>query len=124
MKKLLIAAIIFLTTACSSHHSFMEKAVVGVVDNQKVVVMFYDHTKDGMEYYRPQFASDCPYNKAYAATDSTSTTCFIRETRITQMEGYYHHIDSGKVLTPRKDNSINHEFLDGVSNSDNITYDI
>nr|DAO81325.1 MAG TPA: hypothetical protein [Caudoviricetes sp.] len=68
-----------------------------------------------LKYYRPQFSSDPPYNKVYD-TDLNSTTCLIRETRITQMDSYNHHKQSGKVLKP----SINHESMEGTNSSTNI----
>lgn len=120
MKKLLIAALLALATGCTSHHSFMDKAYVGIVDNAKVVVMFEDSTRNGIKYYRPQFASECPYNKVYAATDSNSTTCLIRENRITHLESYNEHIKSGTNLTPVKDQSIIHETMENVQSTVSI----
>lgn len=115
----MIAAILAISTGCTSHHAFMDNAVVGIVDNAKVVVMFEDSTKDGVKYYRPQFGSDCPYNKAYD-DDSNSTTCLIRETRITQMDSYNHHKQSGKVLKPSIRNEVVHETIEGTNSSTQI----
>lgn len=91
MKKLLITAIIALTTACTSHHSWMDKAYVGYVD-QKAVVLFDAGIRNGTKYYRPQFQSDCHYNKAFF-DEQSSTGCVINEARIADIHPYNEHVE-------------------------------
>ncbi|MCT8173056.1 hypothetical protein ACRAOD_17445 [Raoultella ornithinolytica] len=91
MKKLLMATIITLTTACTSHHSWMDKAYIGYVD-QQAVVMFDAGIRNGVRYYRPQFQSDCHYNKAYF-DEQSSTGCVINETRIADIHPYNKHAE-------------------------------
>ena len=118
MKKLLLAAMLLLTSACSSvHHDWMDKAYVGYVENQ-AVVLFDAGIRNSVKYYRPQFQSDCHYNKAYI-DEVISTGCVINEARIADLHLYREHI--AKELPTRADTQINHEFMDGVNNSNYIT---
>jgi hypothetical protein len=92
MKKLLLAAIIALTTACSSvHHVWMDKAYVGYVD-QQAVVLFDAGVRNGVKYYRPQFQSQCHYNMAYF-DEQSSTGCVINEARIADLYSYNEHVE-------------------------------
>lgn len=79
MRTLLIA-VLFVLTGCTTHYSFMDRALVGYVDNQAVVV-FPAGERNGVKYYRPQFVSECPCNKYYQDDDS-STGCVIKKSRI------------------------------------------
>lgn len=102
-KKLLIAALFFITTACSTHHSFMDKAVVGYVDGgSQPVVMFPVGVRNGVMLYKPQFSSDCGkvYNSDYQS-DNTTTNCYIRSERINGLHSYNQHI--GKDSARRAD---------------------
>jgi hypothetical protein len=113
MKKLLIAAIIVLTTACTTHHPWMDKAYVGYVD-QQAVVLFDAGVRNGVKYYRPQFQSQCHYNKAYF-DEQSSTGCVINEARIADLHLYSDHVERA----PRRvSTQVNHEFLEGVSGLD------
>jgi len=117
--KTLNLLLVVLLTACSNvHHSFMDKAYVGYVDN-KAVVLFEDSTRNGVKYYRPQFQSDCGriYNKFYQ-DDNSSTGCLVRESRIEDLHYYKDHI--GNVI-PSKWDTI-HDSFEGV-NSTSITPD-
>ncbi|TWD31568.1 hypothetical protein [Pantoea sp. SJZ147] len=91
MKKLLIAALFAFTAGCSTHHTWMNKAYVGYVDNQ-AVVMFDAGTRNGAKYYRPQFQSQCHYNKAYF-DEQSSTGCVINEARIDDIHPYTEHVE-------------------------------
>ena len=112
MKKLLIAAMMLLTSACSSQHSWMDKAYVGYVENQ-AVVLFDAGMRDGVKYYRPQFQSDCHYNKAYI-DEQSSTGCVINEARIADLHSYNDHVER---VPQRASTQINHEFLEGVNST-------
>jgi hypothetical protein len=116
MKKLLIAAIFALTTACTTHHAWMDKAYVGYVDQQADAGM-----RNGVKYYRPQFQSDCHYNKAYI-DEQSSTGCAINEARIADLHLYSEHV--AKESPTRADTQINHEFMDNaigaISIEDNL----
>jgi len=93
MKKILIALLLALTTACSSvHHSWMDKAFVGYVD-QQAVVLFEAPMRNGVKYYRPQFQSQCHYNKAFF-DEHSSTGCVINEARIADLHPYSVHVES------------------------------
>lgn len=83
-----ILAVLALSGCANEHPDFMKRAVVGNVDGQYSIVMFPAGERNGIKYYRPQFASECPYNKIYQ-TDSNSVSCYIRESRITGLRGYY-----------------------------------
>lgn len=111
LKSLVFAAMVALTGCTGTHHSFMDKAYVGYVNNH-AVVLFQDSVRDGVTYYRPQFSSDCGkvYDKYYSM-DNTSTTCLVRESRISDLHSYNEHI--GKVLPSRVDTI--HEGLEGVN---------
>ncbi|CTT60677.1 hypothetical protein EU721_24805 [Escherichia coli] len=88
--KILIVMLVVLLTCCGSvHHSFMDKAFVGTVDNKATIVLFDAGTRNGVKYYRPQFHSDCgrTYNPIYQV-DNGSTMCLIRDTRITHLKLY------------------------------------
>ncbi|WP_417878423.1 hypothetical protein [Vibrio sp.] len=91
MEKLLLAAVFVFTTCCSSHHTWMDKAYVGYVDNQ-AVVMFDAGTRNGAKYYRPHFQSQCHYNKAYF-DEQSSTGCLINEARIADLHPYSEHVE-------------------------------
>lgn len=116
MKKLLIAAIIALTTACTSHHSWMDKAYVGYVD-QKAVVLFDAGIRNGTKYYRPQFQSDCHYNKAFF-DEQSSTGCVINEARIADIHPYNEHVEREPQ---RASTQTNHEFMEGVKSTVHIS---
>lgn len=109
MKKLLIAALFAFTTGCSSHHTWMDKAFVGYVDNQ-AVVMFDAGTRNGAQYYRPQFQSQCHYNKAYF-DEQSSTGCVINEARIADLHPYSEYVER---VWKGGSTQVNHEFLEGV----------
>lgn len=74
-----------LLTGCSTTHSWMDNAKVGVVDGEQVVVLF----PAGDGYYRPQFSSDCrrTYNKYYQL-DNNSTGCRIAAERVSNIRVY------------------------------------
>ncbi len=88
--KILILVTALMATGCTTQHSFMNNAFVGYVDNQ-AVVLFNAGTRNGVKYYRPQFQSDCHYNKYYQ-DDNNSTECLIRESRIADLRPYKEHI--------------------------------
>lgn len=116
MKKLILI-IALLATGCSNH-SFMDRALMGYVDNH-AVVLFPAGERNGVRYYRPQFQSECSYNKYYQ-DDSSSTGCLIRESRIADLRPYKQHV-------PRKgagDYSTNHEYIEGVSDSTSLNDNI
>ncbi|WP_421670324.1 hypothetical protein [Rahnella sp. EDr1-12] len=100
-KKLLIAALLLVTTACTSHHGFMDRAVVGYVDGgSQPVVMFPVGVRNGVMLYKPQFSSDCGkvYNSDYQA-DNTTTNCYVRESRINGLHSYNQHIGKDSAST-------------------------
>lgn len=72
--------------------------------------MFYDHTASGVAFYRPQFQSDCPVNKAYSM-DNASTGCMISERRITDIKSYKNHVS----VPLHKSNSFNHDYVEDVN---------
>lgn len=113
MKIWLIMVIVL--TGCNTHHSFMDKALVGYVDSQHVVVVFPAGERDGVKYYRPKFQSDCPYNKYYQDDDS-STECMIRETRIADLRPYRDHVPA----VTAKGSSTIHDSLEEVNSSISI----
>ena len=119
MKRMFIIALILLCTSCTGRHSWMDKAFVGYVDNQ-AVVLFDAGIRNGVQYYRPQFQSECHYNKMYI-DEQSSTGCVINEARITDLHPYYQHSER---LPQRISTETNHEFLEGVNStlhiSDNI----
>lgn len=115
-KKILISLIIFVTTACSS--SFMNDAKVADI-NGRTIVMFDAGTRNGVKYYRPQFASDCQYEKIYE-DDDTSTGCLIRESRLTNIHSYNHHKKSGKIVKPSIRNEVVQETIEGTNSSIHI----
>lgn len=120
MKKLLIATIILLTTACTSvQHSWMDKAYVGYVD-QQAVVLFDAGMRNGVKYYRPQFQSQCHYNKAYF-DEQSSTGCVINSERIADLHPYNEHVEQ---VPQRASTQSNHEYLEGVNSTNHITDDI
>lgn len=116
MRKLLIAAIIALSGCTSVHHSWMDKAYVGYVD-QQAVVLFDAGTRNGTKYYRPQFQSDCHYNKAYFDEQSIAG-CVINEARIADIHPYNEHVEREPQ---RASTQINHEFLEGVNSTVHIS---
>lgn len=88
MKKLLLALLATIAlSGCSGTHSYMDSAYVGVVDGSRVMVLRDAHTRNGVKMYRPQFDTDCPYSGRYVS-DYTSTTCYIRESRVSQLQHY------------------------------------
>lgn len=113
MKTLLIA-VLFVLTGCTTHYSFMDKALVGYVDNQAVIV-FPTGERNGVKYYRPQFQSDCHYNKMYQA-DNNSTGCMIRESRLANLHPYREHVP--KVM-PQHSSTV-HDSLDSVNSTTHI----
>lgn len=119
MKKLLIAAIIALSGCTSVHHSWMDQAYIGYVDNQ-AVVLFDAGTRDGSKYYRPQFQSDCHYNKVYF-DEQSSTGCVINEARIADIHPYNEHVKREPL---RASTQSNHEFLEGMNSTVHISDDI
>lgn len=111
--KILIVMLVVLLTGCGSvHHSFMDKALVGNVDNKATIVLFDAGTRNGVKYYRPQFHSECGrvYNPIYQM-DNGSTGCMIRAERIADLHSDREH--TPKVMTKRTDT--NYETLDGVN---------
>ncbi|WP_445336068.1 hypothetical protein ACSR9E_14030 [Citrobacter koseri] len=88
LKKTLIAVLLALSTGCTTTHSFMDKAMIGYVEGQ-AIVMFPAGERNGVKMYRPQFHSDCGkvYNKIYQM-DNGSTGCLIRESRIADLHPY------------------------------------
>lgn len=108
--KTLIVLLMALSLSACSHHSFMDNAVVGTVDGERNVVMFYDHKANGVEYYRPQFQSDCPVNKAYSM-DNASTGCMISERRITNLQSY----KDNKAMPTIRSHSFNHDYIEDVN---------
>ncbi|RKQ40160.1 hypothetical protein [Enterobacter sp. R1(2018)] len=107
MKKLLLVLVLAIA-GCNSH-SLMNDALVWYVDNQAVVV-FPAGERNGVKYYRPQFASECHYNKYYQG-DNSSTGCMIRESRLANLHPYHEH--TSKVMTKVTDNV--HMGLEGVN---------
>lgn len=102
--------LVMVLTGCNTHHSFMDKALVGYVDNQHAVVVFPAGERNGVKYYRPQFQSDCYYNKIYE-TDNSSTGCMIRESRLVDLHPYIEH--KSKVIVRQVDND--HDNFDNVN---------
>lgn len=119
MKRLSNIVLILLCTSCTGRHLWMEEALVGYVDNQ-AVVLFDAGIRNSIQYYRPQFPSDCHYNKVYI-DEQSSTGCVINKARITDLHPYYQHAER---LPQRISTETNHEFLEGVDStlhiSDNI----
>lgn len=112
LKKTLIVVLLALSTGCTStQHDFMEQAYVGYVNNH-AMVLFDAGYSNGVKVYRPQFASDCGkvYDKYYQM-DNSSTTCLVRESRITDLHSYNEH--TGKEI-PHKADTI-HDGLEGVN---------
>lgn len=120
MKRLFIVVLIMLCTSCTPHHySWMDKAFVGYVDNQ-AVVLFDAGKRNGIQYYRPQFQSECHFNKAYI-DEQSSTGGVINEARITDLHPYYQHV---RRVGKGGSTQINHEYLEGVNSSVHISDDI
>lgn len=105
MKKLLIGMLFTLTGCTTAHHSWMDKAFVGYVDNQ-AVVLFDAGNRNGVKYYRPQFQSDCHYNK-YFIDEQSSTGCVINESRVSGLEPYYQHKN---MVMPRSTQIVHEPF--------------
>ncbi len=101
---------VIVLTGCNTHHSFMDKALVGYVDSQHAVVVFPAGERNGVKYYRSQFASECSYNKYYQDDDS-SIGCMIRESRLVDLHPYIEH--KSKVIVRQVDN--NHDNFDNVN---------
>jgi len=121
IKKLLIAALLFITTACTTHHSFMDNALVGYVDGgNQPIVMFPIGVRNGIMLYKPQFTGDCGkvYNSDYQS-DNTTTNCYMRAERINGIHSYNQHI--GKYFERRADKQNDHEFIEGVNNFNHST---
>jgi hypothetical protein len=105
IKKLLIAALLFITTACTTHHSFMDNALVGYVDGgNQPIVMFPVGVRNGGGLYKPQFTGDCGkvYNSDYQS-DNTTTNCYIRAERINGLHSYNQHIGKDSASTADTD---------------------
>ena len=120
MKKILLAILITITTACtSSHHSWMDRAYVGYVDN-KAVVLFDAGTRNGVKYYRPQFQSQCLYNKAYF-DEQSSTGCVINEARIVDLHPYYEHEEREPQHVSTQ---FSHGYLEGADSNDLFSFGI
>lgn len=111
--KTLIALLMALSlSACTNH---MDHALVGTVDGERNVVLFYDHTSNNVEYYRPQFQSDCPVNKAYSM-DNASTGCMISERRITNLVSY----KENKGMVTVRSYSFNHDYSEDLNSTVHI----
>jgi len=93
----------------------MDKALVGYVYSQHAVVVFPAGERNGVKYYRSQFASDCSYNKYYQDDDS-SIGCMIRESRLVDLRPYRQHIPT----VTAKDSSTIHQSLNDVNSSNHI----
>lgn len=99
---MIITVLIMLCTSCTSQHSsWMDNAYVGYVDNQ-AVILFDAGTRNGVHYYRPQFQSECHYNKAYI-DEQSSTGCVINENRIRYLRPFLHQthrvmVDADKMI--------------------------
>lgn len=120
MKKILIAVLLALTTACtSSHHSWMDRAHIGYIDNQ-AVVLFDAGTRNGVKYYRPQFQSQCHYNKAYF-DEQSSTGCVINEERITDIHPYSEHVER---VGNGGSTQFSHGYLEGADSNDLFSFGI
>ncbi|NIG74207.1 hypothetical protein F3J34_11425 [Klebsiella sp. Ap-873] len=89
--KIIILLLIIMLTACSGNSSFMDRALVGTVDGHTLVI-FPAGERNGVKYYRPQFQSECSYNKMYQS-DNISTGCRIRDSRITNLHLYREHTE-------------------------------
>ena len=91
LKKILIAVLLVLSTGCTTTHSFMDKAMIGYVEGQ-TIVMFPAGELNSVKMYRPQFHSNCGkvYNKIYQM-DNGSTGCMVRESRIADLHPYREH---------------------------------
>lgn len=88
MNKLLLAILATIAlSGCNGTHSYMDSAYVGVVDGSRTMVLRDAHPRNGVKMYRPQFDSDCPFSGRYVS-DYTSTTCYIRESRVSQLQHY------------------------------------
>lgn len=99
MKKGILAACVCAATllsGCSS--SFMENAVVADI-NGRTIVLFPDVKLNGVQYYKPQHASDCQVEFAYGI-DETSTACRIREDRLSNVHSYKEHLKHPVHLVP------------------------
>lgn len=69
--------------------------------------MFDAGTRNGTKYYRPQFPTDCHYNKAYF-DEQSSTGCVINEARIADIHPYNEYVESESL---RASTHTNKEFL-------------
>lgn len=115
MKKILLALLITISSGCSTHHSFMDKAYVGYVENH-AVVLFDAGERNGAHYYRPQFQSDCYYSKIYF-DEQSSTGCVINAARISDLHPYNEHIQR----KPTKRTEINHTFIEDSNSTVHIS---
>lgn len=105
-----------LCTSCTSrHYSWMDDAYVGYVDNQ-AIVLFDAGTRNGVHYYRPQFQSECHYNKAYI-DEQSSTGCEINEARIADLHLYNKHVER---LPQHASTRTNNDLLEGMNRSFSI----
>ena len=99
---MIITVLIMLCTSCTSQHSsWMDNAYVGYVDNQ-AVVLFDAGKRNGIQYYRPQFQSECHFNKAYI-DEQSSTGGVINENRIRYLRPFLHQthrvmVDADKMI--------------------------
>jgi hypothetical protein len=78
--------LVIVLTGCNAHHSFMDKALVADFQGRRIVVFHEYTTGSGIEYYRPQFQSDCRVQYRYE--DNPSTGCSIRGDRLSNIRGY------------------------------------
>lgn len=87
MKKIMMLLAVLVMAGCST--KFMDNAYVGDI-NGRTLVIFKDSVQNGVQYYRPQFPSDCQVEFAYGF-DETSTTCRIRESRLSNIHSFNEH---------------------------------
>lgn len=69
----------------------MKDAVVGTVDNHYVLVIFPTYKHGDVQYYRTQFASDCPPKANFEDDNPSTGGCNISGERITNLTSYYEH---------------------------------
>ncbi|QUG75870.1 hypothetical protein GKQ23_13095 [Erwinia sp. E602] len=90
MKKLLLTLLLLFTLSGCTTHSYMDTAYIGTVEGKVLVLKKVDFIRNGQVMYRPQFNTDCPYGGQYIG-DYTSTNCYIRESRISNLTPYREH---------------------------------
>lgn len=76
-----------------------------------------------MKYYRPQFHSDCgrTYNPIFQM-DNGSTTCFIRDSRVADLQPYNKYLGEESLI--RVDTQFSHESLEGIESTVQTNDDI